>query len=606
MLVKDKYYSYSYIFSENTIKVEIENYNMIKVNNWNLYYSEDMDFYLFEANNIQLILLGYALDIRNGKLCSSEIIENLSKATQIEKELDYINGRYILIVNKKNKVTIYTDASALLPINYFEDKTIISSHDVLIYDILRNNNVFIESLQSELKGSFDFTRYQNIYKFNPSLKLNLETLEFTRYYPNETIKQQDIDSIIEELEIYFNEMIKWLKRFENNIILTLTGGFDSRVSMALTKSFSDKVEYITYIHPNLSRLSERAQEIYNIDTFITENIASNINVNHTLVNLAEYNLTGNEREEALKVLQTTHSFPLIDYFRNKRKFNKTLHIKSTVFGMGKSDFPLNKSHTPTTKEEMFSFIHGVPKAVKEMNEYDEIIEDYYKRNLIVENVGKGRHFFEIFHLESRMGNWHSNVTQETDPELIDFVFVNTRRIIDLIQSPSIQERKDKILYKSLIKKYWPALLFIGVNNKAINIDYNKIGLNNVYINGLKIYELSNLSLKENTDKEFLIKPNSKNVGPQNQYVFKAKNNTHYSKKIGIKSVFNRETGRNYINVKIMKLDNKTFKSIDIVDLFEGCEVILKPFQELMIRIDYNHVFNKLSWQNAGQIIISNI
>lgn len=606
MLVNDLKFDYSYLLINENFEFDIADSNCIPIGDWKLYTDDKIDVEIYQGNQSHLILLGYALDTRNSELHVIDILKNLSTVKDIDDSLSYINGRFVLILSNNEGIYIYTDASALLPINYSKDKRIVSSHDVLIKEILNLNGEEVKHINSNLKNSFDFTRYQNIYKFNPSLKLELNTYKFKRHYPNEVIKEMKIEVILEELEGYFNEMINWLKRFENKIILTLTGGFDSRVSMALTRSFNEQIEYITYIHPNLARLSDRAQEIYDTDVFITKNIASNININHTLVNLADYKLKGKQRDEALRVLQTTHSFPLIDYFRNKRQFNKVLHIKSTVFGMGKSDFPLNKNHTSTTKEEMFSFIHGVPKAVKEMNEYNEIIEDYYKRNLIVETVGKGRHFFDIFHLESRMGNWHSNVTQETDPELIDFVFVNTRRIIDLIQSPSIQERKDKVLYKSLIKKYWPALFFISVNEKEYNIDFERIGLKNVYINGLKIYELSNLSLEEKNNNEILIKPDSENVGPQNQYVFKAKNNTHYSKKIGIKSLFNKETGRNYINVKIMKLDNKTFKSIDIVDLFEGYEVILKPFQELMIRVDYNQVFNKLSWQNAGQIIISNI
>src|SRR5699024_4901293 len=114
--------------------------------------------------------------------------------------------------------------------------------------------------------------------------------------------------------------------------------------------------------------------------------------------------------------------------------------------------------------------------------------------------------------------------------------------------------------KTLINKYWPALLFIGVNEKTINVDYQKLGLNNEYINGLKIYELNNLTLTKNEDSSFIIKPESEFVGPQNHYVFKAKNNTHESKNLHLKSLFNKESGRKYINVKIMKLDNKTFKS----------------------------------------------
>src|SRR5699024_1215425 len=154
--------------------------------------------------------------------------------------------------------------------------------------------------------------------------------------------------------------------------------------------------------------------------------------------------------------------------------NKALHIKSTVYGMGKSDFPLIKNHNTKTIEDMKEFIHGVSKEAKSMKEYPYIVSEYLKRNLQDEGVGKGRHYFEIFHLESRMGNWHSNVTQETDPELLEFIYVNSRRIIDLLQSPTIQERRDKMLYKKLILKYWPALLFIGFNEKDLSLDFNKL------------------------------------------------------------------------------------------------------------------------------------
>lgn len=607
MLVNNVETSYSYVLLEQSLQDDIiTKGSKLNIGKYNLYYSNDMDITTLEKEDSQLIALGYLLDIRNGDLTDEEILNNLSVSSDIDRELDYINGRYVLIVNKNDKLAMHTDASALLPINYAANQKVISSHDILIEEILKQNNIDVKYVRDELKGSFDFTRFEDIFKFNPSLKLNLNTWEFERYYPRKEIVEKSIDIIIKELEIYFNEMIKWLKKSNQDIILTLTGGYDSRVSMALTNSFSEKVEYITYLHPNLSRLSERAQEIYDIDMYITKTIGTNVNVNHTMVNLADYNLKDVERKNALQTLQSAHSFSLIDYFRNERKFNKAIHIKSTVYGMGKSDFPLKKNHNPETYKEMSEFIHGVSKEAIKLKDYNEIITDYYKRNHHTEGVGKGRHYFEIFHLESRMGNWHSNVTQETDPELLDFIFVNTRRIIDLLQSPSIQERKDKVLYKSLIYKYWPALHFIGVNEKTINIDYDKIGLNNQYINGLKIYELNNLELLKTEENSITIKPNTEFVGPQHYYVFKAKNNTHKAKDLNIKSLFNKEAGRNYIKVKIMKLNNKTFKNIDIVDLYEGYDVTIDPFEELMIRIDYNIVFDKLSWLQAGRVQISNI
>lgn len=606
MFVNEIKYNYAYALTKNSNHPSITGHKQINILVWNLYYSDDLDIHVFESGADQYILLGYALDIKDGSLSAEEILQKLSKEENIDQALDYINGRYVLLVNRNEELYVYTDASALLPINYSSNKNIIASHDGIVKDLLIESGTEVNQIQQELKGSFDFTRFKDVFKFNPSLKLNLTTGVFLRYYPHSALVPKDINIVVKELEIYFSEMIEWLKAWNNEIILTLTGGYDSRVSLALTREISDKVEYLTYVHPNLQRLSERAQEIYDIDKFVTKFLSENMNLNHSLVELSDYDLKGEEREYYKTILQSAHSFPLIDYFKNKRQFNKVLHIKSTVFGMGKSDFPLGKNHNPQTYEEMKDFIHGVSKKAMALPEYNDILQSYYQRNLQSEGVGQGRHFFDIFHLESRMGNWHSNVTQETDPELIDFIFVNSRRIIDLLQSLSIQERKDKLLYKTLIKKYWPALLFVGFNEKSFNVDYTKVGLDYEYINGFKIYELNDLVLEQTEDHTVVIKPDSELVGPQNQYVFKAKNNTHVAKKLNIRSLFNKENGRSYINVKIMKLDNKTYKSIDIVDLFEGYEVTIEPFKELMIKIDYNHVFDKASWQQAGRVQISNI
>src|SRR5699024_3921517 len=452
--------------------------------------------------------------------------------------------------------------------------------------VLQHNAGTVNQVQDELLGSFDFTRFEEIFKFNPSLKLNLNEYTFERYYPAKEISRKSIDDILKELDLYFREMTKWRKRWDNDIILTLTGGYDYLVSMALTNELSERIEYITYLHPNPKRLSEAAKKIYDIDLFNTKALEQNFRINHTQIDLADYNLTVSEREYYKSVLQTAHSFSLIDYFKNERKFKKALHIKSTVFGMGKSDFPLNKNHNPETYKEMKEFIHGVSTAALELPNYNDILSDYYKRNLQSEKVGKGRHFFEIFHLESRMGNWHSNVTQETDPELLEFVFVNTRRILDLLQSPSIQERRDKVLYKKIIDKYWPALLFIGFNEKTLNLDYDKLGIDTTkYFNGITIYEHSNLAVTEMNERMLEIKPANENVGPEFQYVLKAKNKTNHSQKLKLKSLFNKENAREYINVSIMKLNEKSLDSMDIVDLSKGTDIKLEPFEEFMLEIN---------------------
>src|SRR5699024_861497 len=174
MLVNNIETSYSYVLLHQSLQGDkITKSLKCTIGEYDLHYSNDMDITVFEENNTQLAALGYMLDIRNGDLTDKEILKSLSVSDDIERELDYINGRYVLIVNNEDSVTVYTDASALLPINYAENQKVIASHDILIEEILKQNNIEVNLLREELKGSFDFTRYEGIFKFNPTLKLNL-------------------------------------------------------------------------------------------------------------------------------------------------------------------------------------------------------------------------------------------------------------------------------------------------------------------------------------------------------------------------------------------------------------------------------------------------
>src|SRR5699024_7066850 len=165
--------------------------------------------------------------------------------------------------------------------------------------------------------------------------------------------------------------------------------------------------------------------------------------------------------------------------------------------------------------------------------------------------------------------------------------------------------RDKMLYKKLILKYWPALLFIGFNEKDLSLDFNKLNLNNEYLNGLKIYDINNLVL-ETSSNTVTLKPSTDIVGPQYHYSTKLKNNTHHVKKLKINSLFNKENARGYISVKIMNLKEKSYTKFDIVDLSKETTVSLEPFEEFMIILEYNNTFEKTSWIQAGRIVINNI
>ncbi|HLR39472.1 MAG TPA: hypothetical protein VK068_03645, partial [Jeotgalicoccus sp.] len=152
--------SYSYILINNELSANsIDLADSINLGDFTLFHSKDMDINKYSNGEIQLVVLGYMLDIRNGELSTKEILEKLFNSSDLDRTLDYINGRYVLLFKSESDFFVYTDASALLPINYNDDKSIVASHDILIKELLNDNNLEVKPLRQELKGSFDFTRF---------------------------------------------------------------------------------------------------------------------------------------------------------------------------------------------------------------------------------------------------------------------------------------------------------------------------------------------------------------------------------------------------------------------------------------------------------------
>ena len=89
---------------------------------------------------------------------------------------------------------------------------------------------------------------------------------------------------------------------------------------------------------------------------------------------------------------------------------------------------------------------------------------YYIRNLTSEILGQNYNLALMLYWESRMANWHSNLTQETDFTWDTFVFINSRYMLDQITSLSSEDREKKRYLTELVSRHWPALNYFVANS----------------------------------------------------------------------------------------------------------------------------------------------
>src|SRR5699024_9901793 len=141
MIYNNFEYPHSFIISEEHINLEnLDKYKETLIFNYSVFSSETHDVTLLDKGEIKYILIGYALDIRDGEKSNLDILEMLHKSTQVIEDLEYISGRYIYIKAVNKEMYIYSDASQLQPLVFNKEARILSSHDNLLAEVLKKNN----------------------------------------------------------------------------------------------------------------------------------------------------------------------------------------------------------------------------------------------------------------------------------------------------------------------------------------------------------------------------------------------------------------------------------------------------------------------------------
>lgn len=601
MKYQDQPYHHSFmIIPDEMIVSHLNEYMEVKLPRFTLFHSQSMACTAVSDGLNQLIVLGYLLDIRDGNKSMEVILNDLIQATDFEKELEYLNGRYIIICVRASNIEFYSDATNLLPANYHRETGSFASHDMLLAEILTDNAIELTRRPLRKTNDLDFTRYEEIWKVNPSIKYRLNSFQAERIYPRLEQVKQSVDEAFTAMKPYLDQQNIWLERFNGDIFLSMTAGMDSRTSAAIAHRLHKRIEFLTYMTPRKLLATPMARKIYQIDSEVVRDMKENMGWNHSIINLGDYDVSSADLPYFKEILNSKHSHRLAQYFRDKG-YNKALHIKSTVFGVGKADFDKTLDNITDTLSDYKKVMTHYQKDFKKYYNIDEEIDAYFKRNLVTENVTKNRHYFELFHLESRLGNWHSVLTSETDPETEEFIYLNARKMIDLFTSIPIQDMRKHRLHKRIVKEYWGVLNYFGVNRtETLWDDVNKhdgeiIRLKDVWVN----YE-SEMHVEADGD-ELIIHPAPTRLSAFENYDVYLRNSQQDTAHLRLRSTYSKPAGRGKIFVTLKS--ERYYERYDILALNEGIDIEVKDSQ-LKISIEYIKSFSEDSWKHAGKLIIS--
>src|SRR5699024_1371338 len=203
--------------------------------------------------------------------------------------LDYISGRYVIIIGNRQDVMIFPDASNTRTTYFSLDENIISSHVYLIQDQFKHErNDYIFELP-DLNNGLMNTPFENIKSMIPNHSFNFNTKEIKRFFPRENNKfiNYSEDEKFTLIERFWKEQLNFYFSKYENFIFSITGGGDSRFSLALLKEHLDKVQFFTYSRVKGEDNSSYAGKILTLDYKIVSQMLDDINLNHKFIHFVD-------------------------------------------------------------------------------------------------------------------------------------------------------------------------------------------------------------------------------------------------------------------------------------------------------------------------------
>ena len=442
-----------------------------------------------EKNNVYCVLIGIVLDTKSFTLDRQLIINNILnmiagdaanafKNDDFLEYLDYLNGRYCIVLIKNDSMYVINDATGMRAVFYHDSLNIIASHSNLLNEVAGESAHPLFDIYKKQKERYqqakwfnpfglpgNLTPYNHIYQLVCNHYYDLKQHKQIRFWPRD--KNYDFD--VSQAVAYISQTIKKTEtvladNFE--VYQSLTMGNDSRMSLAAARDCKNKITFFTY----KDNKSPEADALYNC--IFASQTAKEMNLNHVLIDSSS-DLTDEETKVLLKNNYRQHQKGIISGFRKRFKDldpNKALHIRTNITEVIRRSY-YNILKKVTLDELAGKLTHWSSYPPKHKDDF-EVVKQYYLSyindmdftNVFTFDYG------DIFYLEYRMNQWHSSVVQNQDFIFDTFVLFNTRKMLEYGMLIPKHLKDANILVEEIQRALWPELLQLKHPNITKNTD----------------------------------------------------------------------------------------------------------------------------------------
>uniref|UniRef100_UPI0022E53059 hypothetical protein n=1 Tax=Kocuria marina TaxID=223184 RepID=UPI0022E53059 len=380
--------------------------------------------------------------------------------------LDRLGGRHLILQGTPDFLTVYTDAAGTRSVYWSESAQVVASHLALLNEVHPHDRRNDAQEQRASLGTWDDTRFAGIKPLLPNHELQIPQWSTERFFPRASNRYTEWsdDDRREEFRAIWATQIRNLRTHHDDLVMSITGGADSRTALSLLLEFADDIEFFTYTSAEGDQ--SRWGRALAMDKTIVDQLMTVVSLKHQYFRATEQD--ARVLDELLPVVSrnTPHSHGrwLLPFYYQNFGHRQPIHLRANGFEIGRAHWGVRADNNT------FDALKGVYWA-ETRTRSTGLPEEERRRRFeagLVDWQWNGElhdyHLLDLYYWEVRSGRWLAEVFNETDIAFDTLLPINVRALYEISLSYPPVARHDGHLFSELINDTHPVLNFFGKND----------------------------------------------------------------------------------------------------------------------------------------------
>ena len=436
----------------------------------------DLNPYIGQYGETRIFCLGKLCDVSNPLASENQILSDLALSLdehgwdKFYEKLINTGGSYILIVDHVSTY-LFLDATGTIPGYFYDtaDQSFIASHPRLIAEQfgLKESRFSYNWRQHPKVGAGGryypglVTEFDNVLAITPNQRFDIKNKVSERWYPFRDLHNLSPELAASRVFDYLTNQFVWLKLHQEKFFISLSGGLDTRLTLAMSKKIAHEATYFTYFDK---------EKVLNTDYVITNEMSQSLGIqlkNFSSGSVPNKDFTADFYycEGKIRLAPTT----LYQIAKNIPEYHT--HIRSNILEVVCGFYLKNK----TNHKNKFD-AQKLSRLFRNATEYEFISEFQHFIELTSFVHGKfyNYHYSDLFYLEHGLARNYGPIYRGHSGSFDTYIIYNSLTILETLLSMDITDRTSASAVFELIKMGWPEVLEFPVFSGSRLLDHPKL------------------------------------------------------------------------------------------------------------------------------------